>query len=221
MIYKKSKLQIDPKRSRLRMVREQLARRGIVDELVLNAMATVPRHLFVPNGLFSHAYDDRSLPIGYGQTISQPFTVAKMLQNLELKPGLRVLEIGMGSGYQAAVIAAMGCTVFTMERLPELYQITKKRMAGMNYHNLHMHLGDGTRGFPQAAPYDRIIVAAGGPGIPKPLVEQLENHGILIIPVGPRPRTQVLYKLIREDNKIYSENLGKADFVNLVGDHGW
>lgn len=169
---------IDPRRLRLRMVRE-LAARGITDGRVLDAMSRVPRHLFVPEGLRSRAYEDCPLPIGYGQTISQPSTVALMSQMLETSPGMRVLEVGTGSGYQAAVLAAI------------------------------------------AAPFDRIIVTAGGPQIPRPLLEQLAVDGIMLIPVGARPRTQRLMRIMRRQGRLCSEDLGPAVFVDLVGDHGW
>lgn len=221
MRYNYAAARLDPRRLRLRMVRDQLERRGISDPLVLQAMATVPRHEFLPTTMSSHAYEDRSIPIGYGQTISQPFTVAKMLQLLEIRQGMRVLEIGMGSGYQTAVLAAMGCTVYAIERLPELYNLAKQRFSNMAIRGIHPHLGDGTRGLPMAAPFERIIVAAGGPEIPKPLVEQLEDNGLMLIPAGPRPREQALYRLRRIRHEIFAENLGGADFVNLVGEHGW
>ena len=193
---------IDPRRLRLRMVRE-LAARGITDGRVLDAMSRVPRHLFVPEGLRSRAYEDCPLPIGYGQTISQPSTVALMSQMLETSPGMRVLEVGTGSGYQAAVLAAMGYTVYTVERLKELYQSARALLQ------------------PAAAPFDRIIVTAGGPQIPRPLLEQLAVDGIMLIPVGARPRTQRLMRIMRRQGRLCSEDLGPAVFVDLVGDHGW
>ena len=178
---------IDPRRLRLRMVRE-LAARGITDGRVLDAMSRVPRHLFVPEGLRSRAYEDCPLPIGYGQTISQPSTVALMSQMLETSPGMRVLEVGTGSGYQAAVLAAMGCTVYTVERLKELYQSARALLQQLDLRAIHMQRSDGTLGMPAAAPFDRIIVTAGGPQIPRPLLEQLAVDGIMLIPVGARPR---------------------------------
>ena len=167
---------IDPRRLRLRMVRE-LAARGITDGRVLDAMSRVPRHLFVPEGLRSRAYEDCPLPIGYGQTISQPSTVALMSQMLETSPGMRVLEVGTGSGYQAAVLAAMGCTVYTVERLKELYQSARALLQQLDLRAIHMQRSDGTLGMPAAAPFDRIIVTAGGPQIPRPLLEQLAVDG--------------------------------------------
>lgn len=211
----------DPYRLRKKMVLDQLERRGITNPLVLLAMEKVPRHKFLPAAMMAHAYEDRSIPIGYGQTISQPFTVAKMLQWLEPEPGMRILEIGMGSGYQAAVLAEMGCTVYGIERLPQLYQTTRRRLSELGFRRVHPHLGDGTNGLAVAAPFERIIVAAGGPEVPPPLLEQLEEDGILLIPVGARPREQQLYRLKRKGSKFFAENLGQADFVNLVGEHGW
>ena len=211
---------IDPRRLRLRMVRE-LAARGITDGRVLDAMSRVPRHLFVPEGLRSRAYEDCPLPIGYGQTISQPSTVALMSQMLETSPGMRVLEVGTGSGYQAAVLAAMGCTVYTVERLKELYQSARALLQQLDLRAIHMQRSDGTLGMPAAAPFDRIIVTAGGPQIPRPLLEQLAVDGIMLIPVGARPRTQRLMRIMRRQGRLCSEDLGSAVFVDLVGDHGW
>ena len=211
---------IDPRRLRLRMVRE-LAARGITDGRVLDAMSRVPRHLFVPEGLRSRAYEDCPLPIGYGQTISQPSTVALMSQMLETSPGMRVLEVGTGSGYQAAVLAAMGCTVYTVERLKELYQSARTLLQQLDLRAIHMQRSDGTLGMPAAAPFDRIIVTAGGPQIPRPLLEQLAVDGIMLIPVGARPRTQRLMRIMRRQGRLCSEDLGPAVFVDLVGDQGW
>lgn len=211
---------IDPRRLRLRMVRE-LAARGITDGRVLEAMSRIPRHLFVPEGLRSRAYEDCPLPIGYGQTISQPSTVALMSQMLETSPGMRVLEVGTGSGYQAAVLAAMGCTVYTVERLKELYQSARALLQQLDLRAIHMQRSDGTLGMPAAAPFDRIIVTAGGPQIPPPLLEQLAVDGIMLIPVGARPRTQRLTRIMRRQGRLCSKDLGPAVFVDLVGDHGW
>ena len=192
---------IDPRRLRLRMVRE-LAARGITAGRVLDAMSRVPRHLFVPEGLRSRAYEDCPLPIGYGQTISQPSTVALMSQMLETSPGMRVLEVGTGSGYQAAVLAAMGCTVYTVERLKELYQSARALLQQLDLRAIHMQRSVGTL-------------------IPRPLLEQLAVDGIMLIPVGARPRTQRLMRIMRRQGRLCSEDLGPAVFVDLVGDHGW
>lgn len=212
---------VDPRRLRLRMVREQLQGRGITDPGVLDAMSRVPRHLFVPEAFAAHAYNDSPLPIGQGQTISQPYMVARMTQFLEARQGMRVLEIGVGSGYQAAVLAAMGCIVFGMERVKEIYQATSARLRRMGLGAIHIQRGDGTLGLPQAAPFDRIIVSAGGPKIPDPLISQLAVNGVMLIPVGGKPRAQRLLRLRKRLGSITTEDLGAAVFVDLVGHHGW
>lgn len=171
--------------SRQRMVKEQLIARGINDENVLRAMAAVPRHLFVNEALYSTAYEDRPLPIACGQTISQPYTVALMCQMLMAEKGMKVLEIGTGSGYQAAVLREMGLKVFSVERIRELYTHTKSFLtAKLGYYDMQLFLSDGTLGLDVFAPYDRIIVAAGGPSIPEALKNQLAEGGIMLIPVG-------------------------------------
>ena len=210
----------DPVRLRRRMVQE-LEARGIVDEAVLAAMQSVPRHLFIQEALRAQAYEDTSLPIGYGQTISQPYTVAAMSSYLQVQRGMRVLEIGTGSGYQAAVLAAMGCTVFTVERIRELYLAARELFQGLGIRSIHMRRDDGTLGMSEAAPFDRIIVTAGGPEIPTPLVDQLDIPGIMVIPVGERRRTQHLVRLWKDVDGIHQETLGNAVFVDLVGNHGW
>jgi len=212
---------IDPKRLRQRMVKEQISARGITDAAVIKAMLEIPRHLFIQEALRAQSYEDSALPIGYGQTISQPYTVALMTQALELKPGMRVLEVGTGSGYQAAIIASMGCTVYTVERIKELYLSTSALLRSMNIRAIYTKRDDGTLGIPEAAPFDRIIVTAGGPEIPEPLVNQLDDPGILVIPVGKKKRSQQLIKIIKENANIKCENLGKVIFVDLVGNHGW
>ena len=211
---------LDPRRSRQRMVQE-LKRSGITDAAVLQAMAVVPRHLFVEEALRVQAYEDIRLPIGYGQTISQPSTVALMTQRLEARPGMRVLEIGTGSGYQAAVLAVMGCRVYTIERIAELYHATRNLLQQLSLRDIYMVRGDGTLGLPAAAPFERIIVTAGGPEIPQPLLQQLAEGGILLIPVGDKPRTQRLLRVQRRAGRFLTENLGPANFVDLVGSHGW
>lgn len=212
---------IDPKRLRRRMVQDQLIARGILAQPVINAMLEIPRHCFVPEALQSQAYADTPLPIGYGQTISQPYTVALMSQYLNVESGMRVLEVGTGSGYQAAILAKMGCTVFSIERIPELYAQTKELLHRLDLRSIHLLRRDGTLGLPEAAPFDRIIVTAGGPKIPAPLVEQLDEDGIMLVPVGERPRSQRLTRIMKQGNTIREEDLGHAVFVDLVGDHGW
>ena len=212
----------DPKRLRRRMVAAQLEARGISHSAVLAAMDMVPRHLFVPEALQNRAYEDSPLPIGFGQTISQPYTVALMTECLEPEQGMHVLEIGTGSGYQAAVLAAMGCSVVSVERVRELYVQTTALLRELGLRAVQTYCGDGTLGMPDSAPFDRIIVTAGGPEIPHPLLGQLAPDGILLIPVGEKPRTQRLLRVRKKNGDIAAtEDLGEVGFVNLVGDHGW
>ena len=210
----------DLRRNRERMVREQLEDRDVFDPLVLKAMRAVPRHRFVQDAMRLRAYEDHPLPIGYGQTISQPYIVGLMSQALEAKPGMRVLEIGTGSGYQAAVLSTMGLTVFTVERIPELLDAASSTFQELGY-NINVKLDDGTLGWPENGPYDRMIVTAGGPEIPKPLVDQLADPGILILPVGRAKRTQQLVRIKKNNGDITLEKLGSVAFVDLVGAHGW
>jgi len=177
---------IDPQLARLRalMVREQLQARGVIDARVLAAMSRVPRHKFVPKDLVSSAYEDRPLPISLGQTISQPYIVGYMTQKLELRGGERVLEIGTGSGYQAAILAELVAEVYTIEILPELAAQAQSTLDALKYKNIHIRCGDGYTGWPEAAPFDRIIVTAAPDHVPQPLVDQLKSGGKMIIPVG-------------------------------------
>ncbi|EPR42219.1 Protein-L-isoaspartate O-methyltransferase [Desulfovibrio sp. X2] len=214
-------MSIDPVRKRERMVREQIEARGVRDPEVLRAMRTVPRHRFVQEALAAQAYDDRPQPLGFGQTISQPYIVAFMTELLELKPGMKVLEIGTGSGYQAAVLAEMGADVFTVERVKELHQQARDRLARLKYLFVKLKLDDGTLGWPEEAPFDRIIVTAGGPEVPRPLVDQLADDGILVIPVGPAKRTQMLKVVRKERGLVRAEDRLGVMFVDLVGKHGW
>lgn len=212
---------LDPKRHRERMVREQLELRGITDAAVLAAMRAVPRHLFVEEALQAQAYQDHALPIGQGQTISQPYIVGLMSQLLEVQPGMRVLEIGTGSGYQAAVLAQMGADVFTVERIRELYTATRTLLTSLKYRRIRTKLDDGTLGWPDMAPFDRVIVTAGGPSVPMPLVEQMADPGIMVLPVGASKRAQKLIVLRRQGSKIIKRTMGDVAFVDLVGNHGW
>ena len=207
--------------SRDRMVRGQLVPRGITDAAVLSAMRTVPRHFFVEEALRGQAYEDRPLPIGFGQTISQPFIVALMSQLLECSPGMQVLEIGTGSGYQAAVLREMGAHVHSVERLRELHFRTSDLFRQLRYMDIRLKLADGTMGWPEAGPFDRILVTAGGPEIPAPLVEQLADPGILIMPVGGDKRAQRLVRLHKQAGRIRQETREGVAFVDLVGKHGW
>jgi protein-L-isoaspartate(D-aspartate) O-methyltransferase len=220
----------DPRRNRERMVRE-IEARGIRDPAVLRAMRTVRRHLFVPEALYARAYEDGPVPIGYGQTISQPYIVALMSELLEASPGMRVLEIGTGSGYQAAVLAAMGLKVFSVERIRDLYNAARELLRDMRVSNVHMKLDDGTLGVPEAAPFDRIIVTAGGPCVPPPLLEQLDDPGILVIPVGGLNHAQRLaandrgiqrlLRIVKNAGRLTTEEKSAVKFVDLVGKYAW
>ncbi len=199
---------------------DELRRRGIAREDVLEAMARVPRHLFVDEAMALRAYECTTLPLGLGQTISNPLTVARMTELLDPAPRQRVLEVGTGSGYQAAVLAEIGCEVYTTERLPRLYERTRRLLARLGIRRVHMLLADGTMGYPRTAPYDRVIVTAGGPCVPRPLVEQLDDRGIMLIPVGD-PHRQRLIRVTRRGAGHTEEDCGPAAFVDLVGNHGW
>ncbi|GHV52038.1 protein-L-isoaspartate O-methyltransferase [Deltaproteobacteria bacterium] len=203
------------------MVREQLQARGITDKAVLLAMSEVPRHLFVEEALRHQAYEDFALRIGFEQTISRPYVVARMSELLEAKKGMRVLEIGTGSGYQAAVLDAMGLEVYSVERLRELYFRTGSLLLRLRLLAIRMKLDDGTLGWPEAGPYDRIIVTAGGPEIPSPLLEQLKEPGIMVIPVGSERTSQELLRVRKCNGKITVEKKDAVEFVDLVGKHGW
>lgn len=212
---------LDRRRQRERMVREQIEARGVRDEAVLRAMGRVPRHLFVEPALEAKAYMDSPLPIGAGQTISQPYVVALMSELLQVQPGMSVLEIGTGSGYQAAVLAEMGAEVYTVERIADLFRRARDRMRAMGYRGVHCKLDDGTLGWPEMAPFDRIVVTAGGPGVPPPLLEQLGDPGLLLIPVGGSRRNQELVLARKQGGEITQESKGGVIFVDLVGRHGF
>ena len=216
-----SPVSLDYRIPRQRMVRDQIAGRGVANAAVLRAMGEVPRHLFVPEALAPTAYDDRPLPIGHGQTISQPYIVALMCSMLEPRPGLSVLEVGTGSGYQAAVLHALGLTVFTVERLRPLYLEARERFGRLGLHTIRTLLSDGTLGWPDMGPFDRIIVAAGGPGIPEALTEQLADGGVLVIPVGKRRGAQRLVRVVRHGLDLVVRDCGPVAFVDLVGSYGW
>lgn len=205
---------------RQQMVQTQLMRRGINDAAVLRAMSSVPRHLFLPTDLQAHAYEDRALPLDAGQTISQPFIVAFMAQSLELRGYERVLEIGTGSGYAAAVLSLLAAEVFTIETVPELAEMARVRLADLGYQNVHVLHGDGTIGLPDFAPFDAITVAAASPWVPHPLRQQLANGGHLVIPVGGRD-DQLLLRLTRQEKDVQVERLSGVRFVPLVGEHAW
>ena len=206
--------------ARERMVQNQLAARGIKDEKVLDAMGKVPRHLFVDEALMDQAYQDHPLPIGHGQTISQPYIVALMTQALELKGGEKVLEIGTGSGYQAAVLAEIADKVYSVERVPALLTRARRILDQLGYINCFLKLDDGTWGWKEFAPYDAIIVTAASPRVPPPLLEQLKDHGRLVIPVGDE-FSQTLVRIRKVGDTYVKEDYGGVRFVKLIGDHGW
>jgi protein-L-isoaspartate(D-aspartate) O-methyltransferase len=187
---------------------------------VLAAMGSVPRHEFVAEKLRSRAYDDAPLPIGGGQTISQPYIVAAMTSALQLRAADRVLEIGTGCGYQAAVLSRIAGIVYSVEVRQDLATAAAERLAGLGYANVHVHCGDGTMGLPQAEPFDAILVAAAAPDVPQPLLDQLASGGRLILPVGESDR-QELRLLTRRDGRIDSVGLEPCQFVPLLGRHGW
>jgi protein-L-isoaspartate(D-aspartate) O-methyltransferase len=202
------------------MVEKQLRRRGINDAAVLGAMLTVPRHEFVPAELLERAYEDAPLPIGGGQTISQPYIVAAMTAALHLQRSDRVLEIGAGCGYQAAVLALLAKEVITIERRAELASAASEKLARLGYSNVHVHCGDGTLGLPELAPFDAILVAAAAPEAPKPLLAQLTEGGRMIIPVGDADN-QELQLIEKRDGLFAAKMLEGCRFVPLVGYHGW
>jgi protein-L-isoaspartate(D-aspartate) O-methyltransferase len=202
------------------MVHSQLAAREITDPAVLRAMATVPRHRFVPPALWEQAYEDRALPIGEGQTISQPYIVALMAQALEITRTDRVLEIGTGSGYAAAVLSMLASEVYTVERLPTLAADAEARLGELGFRNIHVFVDDGSAGLPAYAPFDAIVVPAASPWVPQPLREQLAEGGRLVIPVGGRSE-QMLIRLRKRDHTIRSETIGNVRFVPLLGAHAW
>ena len=206
--------------AREEMVKHQLIRRDISDPLVLKAMRKVPRHKFVPQALRNRAYDDGPLPIGHGQTISQPYIVAYMTQCLQMTGSERVLEVGTGSGYQAAVLAEIADKVYTIERNPALSAEARKVLDELTYSNIVMHTGDGSIGWNQFAPYDRIMVTAGSPQIPESLVKQLSDNGRMVIPVGDK-YCQDLVIVIRHGDDIEETKAGGCVFVPLVGREGW
>src|SRR4051794_26029738 len=211
----------DLSQTRERMVEIQIARRGVRDPRVLKAIREVPREAFVESGFEEFAYEDGPLPIGEGQTISQPYVVALMIEAAELEPSDRVLEVGAGSGYAAAVLSRIAARVHAIERHPELAASARRRLTELGYRNVDLHVGDGTRGWPEAAPFDAILVSAGGPDVPPALQEQLAIGGRLIIPVG-REEGQQLRKITRTAAADYEEEaLGTVAFVPLIGEQGW
>ena len=207
-------------RQREEMVRKQIEGRGITDPDVLNAMRKVKRHLFVSEALMDQAYGDFPLPIGEQQTISQPFIVAEMTQALQISKDDRVLEIGTGSGYQAAVLAEIAYRVYTIERIHSLLIRARRLFDRLKYHNINTRLADGTTGWLDESPFDAIIVTAGAPIIPSVLVQQLAVGGRMVVPVGDQ-HSQELMKLVKDEIGVNQTNLGGCRFVKLIGEHGW
>ena len=199
---------------------ERLRAKGITDETVLTAMRKVPRHRFVASGLEMQAYDETSLPIGFGQTISHPYTVAVMTRALQVQKGQRILEIGTGSGYQAAVLCTLGAEVYTIEKVPELAKYARQRLSKAGCH-AQIRIGDGTIGWQSNAPFDAVIVTAGAPVTPENLIQQLSHKGRLLIPVGNKEQ-QVLTLYIKESSKSFKKiEIETLRFVPLLGRKGW
>jgi protein-L-isoaspartate(D-aspartate) O-methyltransferase len=213
---------LDLDHARRHMVDAQIARRGVRDPRVLEAMRRVPREMFVDEGFAEFAYEDAPLPIAQGQTISQPYIVARMIEAVEIESFDRVLEVGTGSGYAAAVLSLVAREVYTIERHARLAKTAKRRLTAAGYHNVSISIGDGTQGWPEAAPFDAILVTAGGPFIPDALKQQLAMGGRLIIPVGAELGSQRLIRVTRvDDTDFEEEDLGGVMFVPLIGEHGW
>ncbi len=204
-------------RLREEMVATQIEARDVRDQAVLDAMRAIPRHLFVPADLVDRAYEDHPLPIGYGQTISQPYIVALMTEKLGIRPGDKVLEIGTGSGYQAAVLAQLGVEIYSVEIVPELARSAGERLKQLGY-RVAVKQGDGYYGWQEHAPYDAIIVTAAPDHVPQPLVRQLKDGGRLVIPVGPRGSFQTLWQFTRRGDDLAAVDLGGVAFVPLVGE---
>ena len=206
--------------AREKMVKDQLVARGIKDERVLQVMGKVPRHLFIEEALAGEAYNDHPVPIGEKQTISQPYIVALMTEALELKKDENTLEIGTGSGYQTAILAELSSRVYTIERIEFPLMNARKILAKLGYTNILFKIFDGTTGWRKYAPFDTIMVTAGAPDLPKPLIDQLADNGRMVIPIGDR-YSQELIKIIRKGKSLKQKNLGGCRFVNLIGIHGW
>lgn len=197
-----------------------LSAKGITDEAVLRAIGKIPRHYFFDDALLPHAYQDKAFPIGEGQTISQPYTVAFQSEKLNVQPGDKVLEIGTGSGYQACVLLELGANVYTIEYNKVLYERTRQFLPRMGY-KPHFFQGDGSKGLPRHAPFDKIIVTAGAPSVPDSLIKQLKVGGILIIPVGNNEKQKMLRITRVDEKKLKKETFDNFSFVPLRGDEGW
>lgn len=199
---------------------KEIHKKGIKDENVLNAINTVPRHYFFENAFLEQAYEDKAFPIGEGQTISQPFTVAFMTELLQVNPGEKILEVGTGSGYQACILLELGAKVFTIECVKPLYEKVKVFLPKIGYRPRFM-LGDGSKGWPTQAPFDKIIVTAGAPQVPQSLIDQLKVGGKLVIPVGSKQRQSMLCITKVDDKKLKKEEFNYFAFVPLRGEKGW
>lgn len=208
--------QEQPTEARLRMVEEQILARGVQDTATLRAMRSVPRHLFVPARLAHRAYEDTPLPIGQDQTISQPYIVALMTELIKPHRGQRVLEVGTGSGYQAALLAEIVDSVFTIEILPDLARSASERLRDLGYGNVSVRQGDGYLGWPERAPFDAILVTAAAEEIPGPLVDQLKDGGLMVIPVGPPSMVQALTLVKKQGNSVVTRSLVPVRFVPLT-----
>ncbi|MFN0277337.1 MAG: protein-L-isoaspartate(D-aspartate) O-methyltransferase [Pyrinomonadaceae bacterium] len=206
---------------RLRMVDKLRTFYKIEDERVLDTMAKLPRHLFVSEAIKSQAYKDNALPISGGQTISQPYIVARMTELLELTGQEKVLEVGAGSGYQTAILTSLARKVFAIERLPNLVEEAERRLRMLGFRNFSLKTSDGTTGWDTYMPFDAILVAAGGPTVPEPLVKQMKMGGKLVIPIGDEQRKQNLVRVTRTENSYATEDFGPCAFVPLIGEHGW
>jgi protein-L-isoaspartate(D-aspartate) O-methyltransferase len=202
------------------MVERQIAARGITNPRILTAMREIPRHIFIPPPYDRSAYDDNPLPIGNGQTISQPYIVALMTELLGPKPGDRILEIGAGSGYQAAILAALAAQVTTIERIPAVAALARSNLEKIGVSNTNLVIGDGTLGYPEASPYSGILITAATPQIPKPLLDQLECGGRLVAPVGECD-VQELVRVVNTGGQLVETHHGGVRFVPLIGEYGW
>ena len=198
---------------------KKLREKGIKDDAVLAAIGRVPRHVFFDEALLNHAYEDKAFPIGEGQTISQPFTVAFQSEKLEINPGDKILEIGTGSGYQACILLELGAKLYTIEYNRKLYEKVKDFLPQMGYQPFFLH-GDGSKGIPSKAPFDKIIVTAGAPVVPIALTDQLSEGGILVIPVGNREK-QMMLRIRKKNGKLIQEEFDYFAFVPLLGEQGW
>lgn len=203
------------------MIQNQVIDRGIHDHRVIEALRAVPRDRFFPNEMRNEAFSDRAAPIGHGQTISQPYIVALMTQRLDVQPNHKVLEIGTGSGYQTAILARLAGEVYTIERVKPLLDEAWERLMELNVRNVHFRFGDGTQGWPQAGPFDRILIAAAAPGLPMQLLlGQLKDDGLAILPVGPEDE-QTLVLVHRKGRRLETTDVSACRFVKLIGDEGW